>query len=453
MFGQWTSVVELFRPPGGPDAVGLPYEARHWLAQHVLSLSLMRKSILIVDDELKVRQALHRLLTNMGDDWNLAFAENGVQALQTMSMTPFDVVVSDLVMPGMDGAELLTEVMHRYPKTARIILCRDADRAALPCLFGIAHQYLIKPCDAKMLRDTLARVLMRGELLADEKLKSLVSQLKVVPSLPTLYVDLMKEMRSDTASLQKAGEIIARDPGMSAKLLQLVNSAFFGFFRKVANPEEAALYLGLETIKALVLSLQAFTSFDRFRIRACNLDALWNHCWETGVLARRIWSAESGDASMLDQAFTGGLLHDIGKLVLADNQPELYQKACLLAHQENMSLAQAEQQVFGVSHAEVGGYLLGLWGLPDPIVEAVAYHHSPAWSSNKGFAPVTAVHVADVLSHERPDKAPVAISDPVDLDYLAACGLMERFASWQEMCWNALNQQEALSLEACLCGN
>lgn len=398
----------------------------------------MKKSVLIVDDEPKVLQTLRHLLSSMDDDWQFEFVESGYQALQLMSIRHFHIIVSDLVMPDMDGEKLLTTVMHRYPRTTRIVLCWNADRPALPKLYGTAHQYLFKPCDPKELHETLTSVFPRNHLLTNENMVRLVSQLRNVPSMPTLYVELAREMRSEDPSLLRAGDIIAKDPGMTAKILQLVNSAFFGLRRRVASPAEAAIYLGVETIKSLVLSLQVFSQFDAAKIRACQLGGLWSHSWETAVLAKRICTTELADPRVVDYAFISGLLHDLGKLVLATNLTDLYRSALFMAANKNIPLHEAELAVFGASHAEVAGYLLGLWGLPDPIIEAVAHHHNPSQSLEQGFSPLTAVHVANILDEEKARKLGAESASLVDLNYLASVNLMDRYAVWQEVCWDAL---------------
>ena len=393
----------------------------------------MQKSILIVDDEPKVLQALHRMLRAMEAQWVVAFAESGAQALQLMALQPFDVVISDLAMPGMDGAQLLTEVMQRYPQCSRIVMCWNSDQPALSRLYGIAHQYLFKPCEPATLASVLNNLFSRAEVLKDEKVKKLISHVRSIPSLPSLYLELQREMQSENASLEHVGEIVSRDPGMAAKLLQLVNSAYFGLSRKVATPGDAALYLGVETIKSIVLSLQLFSHFDRARLQSCNLALLWEHSWTTGVLAKRLTVSECGNSPHADQAFTGGLLHDVGKMVLAANLPDLYRTACLMAAHQGVPMVDAERRTFGCDHAEVGGYLLGLWGLPASIVDAVTFHHCPSWASASEFSAVTAVHVANALRQDRQGAA--AKESQVDLEHLANLNLLERYAEWQEICW------------------
>jgi putative nucleotidyltransferase with HDIG domain len=393
----------------------------------------MKKSILFVDDEPRVIQALQHILVNKQNEWHMEFADSGAQAVKLLSKIEFHAVVADLFMPGMDGAQLLEEVRLRSPHTTRIVLCWRSDRQFLNRVFGVAHQYLYKPCDPELLKGTLARVLGQSDLLSDARLKMLVSQLRVVPSLPALYLDLIHEMQSENASLQRVGDIITRDPGMSAKIMQLVNSAFLGLPRHISSPAEAVLFLGIEMIKALVLSLQVFSQFDHAKIKAFNLSALWKHSWEVAKLAKQIAGTEERNVKQAEQAFTAGLLHDIGKLLLAANLPSAYQEALDLAQTLAVPVHEAERTILGASHAEVGGYLLGLWGLAQPVVDAVAFHHHPAQCTYHGFSPLTAVHAADVLAQANFPETQSQKPSQLDMDYLTNLGRASRLTTWQEL--------------------
>ncbi len=397
----------------------------------------MKKNVLVVDDEPKVLQTLRHLLSSMGEDWQFEFMESGFQALQLMAVQPFHIIISDLEMPGMNGEQLLTAVKQRHPHTARIILCWNDERPTLLRLFGTAHEYLIKPCDPKVIQETLNRVFPRNHLLTSPNMARLASQWNRIPSLPALYVELARDIGSENASLSRAGEIVSREPELGARILGLVNSPFFGLNRRVTSPVEAAIHVGVETIKSLVISLKVFSQFDAALVRACQLEGLWSHSWATAVLAKRICSREQADPHLVDHGFLGGLLHDMGKLVLATNLAGLYQEAISMAEARNIPLHEAEQAVFGASHAEVGGYLLSLWGLPDPVIEAVVYHHQPAQSLEPGFSPLAAVHVANELGQEKYGKPGMERASLVDLNYLADRNLMERYTLWQEMCWDA----------------
>ncbi|HEX4264106.1 MAG TPA: response regulator [Verrucomicrobiae bacterium] len=391
------------------------------------------KTLLFVDDESRVLQGLQRQLRSMRNDWDMHFADSAGKALDFMASHPVDVIVSDMMMPAMDGAELLTEVSRRHPNTVRIVLSGHAEREAVLRLVGPAHQYLSKPCDAEELRVAVSRAFALRELLANEQLKQLATRIKCLPTLPALYQQLTAELRKEDSSMDRVGEIISRDIGMTAKIMQLVNSAFFGLPQPLSNPAEAAMYLGLSTIRSLVLSLQVFSQFKEPPLADFSLDALANHSWVTAVLARRIARVHGSDTKVMDQCFLAGLLHDVGRLVLASGLPEQYARIWNIAGQRGVLLWQAEKIEFGATHADLGAYLLGLWGLPNPIVEAVALQHCPSHSPSREFSPLTAVHVADVFAHEKNGVPAESIS--VDEDYIAQLGMTDRVAGWREVCF------------------
>lgn len=391
------------------------------------------KTLLFVDDESRVLQGLQRQLRSMRNEWDMHFAENGRKALDFMGGQPVDVIVSDMVMPGMDGAELLTEVSRRHPNTVRIVLSGHAEREAVLRLVGPAHQYLSKPCDSDELRATVSRAFALRDLLSNEQLKQLATRLKSLPTLPALYKDLTRELNKEEPSIERVGEIISQDIGMTTKILQLVNSAFFGLPQPLSNASEAVMYLGLSTVRSLVLSLQVFSQFKDPALPGFSLDALANHCWMTGVIARRIAKEQGGDLKFMDQCFLAGLLHDVGRIILATGLPEQYARIWNTAGQYGTSLWEAEQAEFGATHTEVGAYLLGLWGLPNPIVEAVAFQHCPSRCFATGFVPLATVHVANAFAHEKSGHPAESIS--IDGAYLARIGVAECVAEWREVCF------------------
>jgi HD-like signal output (HDOD) protein len=391
----------------------------------------MKKRILFVDDEVNVLQGLRRLLNPMRHEWEMVFAESGQAALALLAQAPCDVIVSDLRMPGMDGIQLLTQVMERFPLTVRLILSGYADSSMVLKAVGPVHQYLAKPCDAATLQVTVARACALRSLLADTTLQGLVAGMQTLPSLPTLYLEVLDAIQNPRSSLERVGDIISRDISMTAKILQLVNSASFGLRRHVASPVEAVKLLGIDTIKALVLSVQIFSHFDHRQKGAFALDVLWQHSLATSTCAKRIAQDVQQDRHVVDHAFMAGLLHDVGTLALAANLPDLYGAALVQAQAHGTPVWEAERALLGTTHAEVGAYLLGLWGLPEPIVEVLAFHHRPSACPDQRFSPLTAVHIANALVHAEHRSA--AGETPVALDraYVAQLGLSEHLPTWR----------------------
>jgi len=392
----------------------------------------MTKRILFVDDEPMVLSGIQRSLRTMRKEWEMAFATSGAQALEMLAQTRFDVVVSDMRMPGMDGAELLEQVKIKFPQTVRFVLSGQSDREAILRSVGPTHQYLSKPCDGEELKQKIFHAFALRELLDNPHLKEIVSRMQTVPSLPQLYVAVTDALRQPDVTIAKIGQLIAQDMGMTSKVLQLVNSAFFGLPCQISNPMQAVSLLGIENVKALVLSVHVFSELDGPATQ--DLAFLWSHSMNAAALARAIIRAERGKQSLEDEAFAAGLLHDVGRLVLASACIDDYRRVFHIFAEEPASISEIELGVFGCSHAEVGAYLLGLWGLPDPIVEAVAWHHCPSRAGLSQFSPVIAVHCADYLDQRRHQYLGHGEKPILDEAILARLGLQERMAEWSALC-------------------
>lgn len=390
----------------------------------------MKRRILFVDDEAMVLQGLQRMLRPKRDEWDMQFTEGGAAALADLAVRPADLVVSDMRMPGMNGAQLLREVARLYPQTVRFVLSGHSDSELILQCIGVTHQFLSKPCDAESLKTAITRAFALNDILQDDSLRRLVAQLASVPSPPVIYHRLCAQIASADASMEKIGQTISQDPAMTMRILQLVNSSFFGLGRQISSPTEAVLLLGVETLKALVLWTQVFSAQPAHELHRIT-EEISNHSLLTAQLARQIVEWEDGDNRTKENAMTAGLLHDVGKLVLAYNRPVQYRQATVLAAQEQLPIWEAEYRVFGTSHAEVGAYLVGLWGLPFDLVEAVAFHHTPSRGGNRAFSGLAAVHVADVLQHETQPGGSGRLA-VLDEAFLEPLGLSQRVGEWRE---------------------
>jgi HD-like signal output (HDOD) protein len=325
----------------------------------------------------------------------------------------------------MDGVQLLNVVIKLYPQTSRIIISGVSDQAEAARALASTHQFIPKPFDANTLRAVLARINGLDAFLKEDRLKALAGRLRALPSFPALYLEIMKALDDPNMPMQTIDALIVKDPGLTAKMLQVVNSVALGLHEKVNDPLEAVQQLGLRTVRSLALSAHVFASFTPSQKINFPVDKLWGHLMKCGDSARAIMRAEDADHVYVEAAYTAGMLHDIGKLMLADSMPGEFQKV-LQKTATGAPFHESEMDVFGATHAGLAAYLLGLWGLPAPIVEAVAFHHTPEKSSLQAFSPLTAVHVANALEHEI-DGNDASLNE----EYLEKIGVANRLDAWR----------------------
>lgn len=393
------------------------------------------KKILFVDDEPNILEGLQRMLFPMRKQWQMAFANGGQEALALLKREPVDVIVTDMRMPGIDGAALLAEVMKLHPQTIRFVLSGQSDKETILRSVGPAHQFLAKPCNAETLKSCIDRAFALRDLLGNKALKELLAQVNTLPSMPESYSRLCAELQSEDASVASVAQIIESDLGMTAKILQLVNSAFFGVRQHVSSVTQAVSLLGLDTTKALVLMVGVFSrGADAAPPSGYTLSFLWRHSMRTGHFAQAIAKSQGSDKMAINDALTAGILHDAGVLVLAENCGREYHEIVRHAMTTQQPLSEAEFASFGCTHAQVGAYLLGIWGLPDSIVEAVAFHHIPDACPAQTFSPLTAVHAANVLEHELGGEERDLPAPLFDAPYLTRLGLANRVTVWRDLC-------------------
>lgn len=391
-----------------------------------------RTRVLFVDDEPLVLQGLQRMLRPLNSQWDMAFVESGPKALEAMARDPYGVIVSDMRMPGMNGAELLGELSKSYPGTVRIILSGHADKNLIVQCVGTAHQFLSKPCEPEELKAAVARGHYFQNSIKSEILKEIIAKMDTLPSVPSLFHKIIEKLRDENCSLDDIADIIASDVAMTAKLLKVVNSAFFGLRREVTSAHEAVTFLGIDTIKALVLAANAFGCFEGAVRSPVNVETMWSHSVTVGNWCKRIAQHENGSRSETDECFLAGMLHDVGRLALSANLPELYSGAMAMASHEMIPLHRAEENVFGANHAEIGGWLLSLWGLPSRVVDAISFHHDPCHSGVTGFSALAALHAADAFASEQQENRCGAEAG-LDLGYFTDRSLADKLDDWKSL--------------------
>ncbi len=384
------------------------------------------KRILFVDDEPMILEGLQNLLRRKRNKWEMVFALGGEKALEALKEAPFDVIVSDMRMPGMDGATLLKEVQLKYKKTVRIVLSGYAELESALRAIPVAHQYLSKPCKAEVLDNVIERACHLQDLVSDEILLKAIGKITNLPPIPRMYTALTIALEDPKTGAEEIARILEQDMAMCAKLLQIVNSSFFASAMPITNIQSAVTRLGYQMVKNLAMSLEIFKAKTTPQVPGFSADLLQEHSLLVANLAKQLLR----DKQQVEDAFMAAILHDIGLLIMATELPDTLKKAIEVADTEAVPLHVAEEKLHGVTHAEIGGYLLGMWGLPYPIVEAVANHHAPSRVPSHDLGPLSAVHIAEGLIIEAEGNPNLP---SLDLDYLEGLGVMDQLASWRKL--------------------
>jgi len=387
----------------------------------------MKRVVLFVDDEARLLDGLRVRLHRQRAKWEMVFATSGAEALAVLAARPVDVIVTDMRMPEMDGAMLLNRVQQEYPGVVRIALSGHSEEDSALRAMAVTHQFLSKPCEAGLLESVVERACQLQELIGQEAVRRVIGRVRRLPSLPRLYLELREALRDEECSTQRVARLLRQDMAMCAKVLQIVNSSFFGLARTISEPEEAVMYLGFEALRHVVLAAEVFRSGGAGGRPVALIEEMQQHAVRVANLAAGLFA----DKRQRDRAYVAGLLHDIGKLVLALELPEVLSEAQRVAAERRCPRHEAEEELLGVSHAEIGGYLLGLWGLPHEIVEAVANHHHPQRVASLELDTLAATYVANLLVRER-TPGRIGTGEAPDAEYLQRLGLAGSVAEWRE---------------------
>lgn len=360
-----------------------------------------QKNRILFVDRPSALEEIRKLAGPLSDEWDARFAPSGPEGMKHLERESFTAVISDIHMTVKDDVELLNEVRERFPDVVRIVLSDQSDKeAVLRSAVTTAHQYLTKPCETVALRSALEGACGLRNWLRNESIKKVVSKMDSIPSIPSLYNEIMYELSRKDVSVPKIANIIAKDVGMSAKVLQVVNSAFFCLRQRVTNIAQAVNLLGYDIVRALVFSLHVFSQFVLSRGSGLNLGQVWMHSFRVGLFSKAITEAETDDRNLIDDAFMAGMLHDMGKLILATNFPDEWNAARRMCDEEKISLVEAENRVLAATHYETGGYFTCLWGLPDAIVRAVSFHHLRCSLLGDHITSLMSVYAANTMDHD-----------------------------------------------------
>ncbi|RCK33936.1 response regulator [Thalassospira xiamenensis] len=403
--------------------------------------------VLFVDDNANILNGLRRRLRAACPSWTISFAASGDEALALCEQNSFDVVVSDMRMPGMDGAELLGHVRDRMPDAARIILSGFSEDEAILRTVGPAHQYLAKPCDDEILIETIQHTLKLRNILTAPELRKLVGNIDALASPPDTYTRLVQALENPKIGQERITAIVSSDIALTAEVLKLTNSAYFSLPAKITSISHAVRMIGTETLKSLALFVGLFKSFDGSVGVRRQIKNLCQRSQQIGVSAALIAEHEKLDKPTCQILPAIGMLSHIGSLVLYLNYPNQMEEAVARIESEKITIIEAEQKQFGAAHPEIGAYLLGLWGFPEQVVQAVAYHHRPFDFPHHRMSGLTAIYAAQLLSREVASQGYDVEGDietKIDIPYLTRVGKADRIPVWRDIVATVLKSYERM---------
>jgi HD-like signal output (HDOD) protein/ActR/RegA family two-component response regulator len=386
------------------------------------------KSILMAVED---PQALVEATQALGHGWEVTSASGEEDALAQLDKRAFDALLVDFNLGSPDASQLLNQALEKRPETSRFLLAYEADLALVAAYVLGPHEILPKPLEPVSLKSRIESGVARDDSACNQSAGAPGTGASVSPAVPAIYSEVLKALESPGVTNSQVGEIIAGDTALTSEVLRLTNSAYLGLPRNITDPAEAVETLGLETVKALVMALRFLGEHSHLRPGYLSFEKLWEHSTNVAQLARDLILFETRDRALAAEALVAGLLHDLGKVVLASNFGDLYGRVHSLARKQPVPLWEIEKEMFGASHGEIGACLVGMWNMPGPVVQAAAHHHEPPLGEYQHLTPLAAVHIANVLEHENRPSGELRVAPIADTAFLNEIGLLQRLPVWR----------------------
>ena len=400
---------------------------------------MLKEKLLFVFNQNNPDENICQILKRCQSEFTCFHAQTTAEAKTLLQTTAFDIVISEMELPDSTGADLQKYIYDNHPGVIRIIYSEQADRDLIYKSAKYVHQFISYPVQTEQFVNILKNVIGLQKVLSNKSLHERIASITTLPSPPEVYNQLISELQKDDPSIRDIAELIKTDVSITAKLLHMVNSAFFGFSSHVENPLHAVNLLGVDTIQSLVMTAGLFNQFDDPRIPGFSLDSIYSNSLSVGTSARHLANAFGLITKQTDDALMAGMLHDTGKLVMLSYFPEELKQSAALAQEKSIPLFEAEKEILGVTDAEIGAHLLSLWGLPHSILEAIAMHYTPAKIEAPMTNVLTAVHLAYALNYDKQNNIRDEIKSAVDQKYMEKLELNTSIDSLKNFCLAATN--------------
>ena len=377
----------------------------------------------------------------LGDEWLTTPVTNETDAIALLETAAFDAAMVDFNLGSPDASELVNAAMEKCPQMTQFLFAYEADLALVAAKVLGEPEILPKPLEAESITSRIKKV-YSGTVLEE----GTATGFDTASSIPPIYSEILQALASPDVTCEQVGNLIAQDSRLLEETLMLTRSAYFGLPRNLARPADAVEALGLDTIKALVMAQQFMAEHSHVRPGYLSLEKIWQHSIHVGQIARDLVLLETKNRTLAMQALTAGLVHDLGKVVLASNFDDLYGRVHSLAQKQPVALWDIEKEMFGANHGEIGACLLGMWNLPVAVVDAAAHHHEPPMGEQNSLSPLVAVHIANVLEHQLRPANEFRVVPVVNAPFLNELGLLQRLPVWRATFANQLARAKSAEM-------
>lgn len=385
--------------------------------------------ILLVHDDSDFLQKLRLELAGLAPEWKIFASSNPSKALTNLEEHPVDLVACSSQLSSFNSVEFVQLLQKHHPQIIRFVLTENVEEEF--SLRSIIHCQISASLEVSVLFQAIDEALQVSQTPIDPKLQQVVDEFALLPDTAPVCRRIFTSLHDPhTIHTHTVEEILNEDAPIAAKVRFVANNPYFRSGAQSADLHNALLFLGTDILKGVVLAAKAFEQIASKKSEARLTHSLWSHSVRTAILAHSITWKHTENEQLADGAFTAGLLHDVGKLLLNQAFGRKYKRVLKISKIEKKPLWEMENSIFANSHAEVGAHLLNRWRLSPDIAEAVAYHHTPQLAPGNTFSCVTTLHIANCVEHQKPANAPLATGGVLDVAYLQSLGLPSKLSHW-----------------------
>ena len=355
--------------------------------------------ILLVEGNPTRARGLCLILEKLGG-YKLTHAPSAGAAIHELKSGSFDLILANItIAKPLDGVRLVQLILMRHVALHRIpvmIITSQKDREVIrECVRAGVVDYMVS-YDPVMLLQRIQKALTQHQSLTTDQVREGVihalENVLVLPTISPVHIRLQQLLEDGTTSAEDVARVVALDQSITANVLRLSNSAFFGFSRRILSVKDAVALVGFKAVQVAVAAVSTFEALGRMPAKGFDRTAFWEHAIGCGAIARVLASKRDMDT---DHAFVAGILHDIGKVALDSYFPNYFASALKIASEKKIPIFQAEQAALPVTHEDVGRHLAERWNLPEPLVEVIGAHNSLSPGKTAHLKLVCLVHAAD----------------------------------------------------------